>query len=142
MLIATTREIVDHEIARLSRSFCPELNFAKALEERFEETTARERADRLWLDGLIAIIVLNVCLGADYLLVKDAAMASVVKQMMLVTPLALGVNWLIRRNPRRRIRETSVALGTTVVCFVLKFMRRAPVTSPRLTSSTSSTPES
>jgi diguanylate cyclase (GGDEF)-like protein len=124
MLIPTTREIVDHEIARLSRSFCPELRFAKSLEERFEATTARERAYRLWLDGLIAIVVLNVCLGVDYLLVKDGAMATVVRQMMLVTPLALGVNWLMRWNPPLRIREASVALGTTVICFLALHAQR------------------
>ena len=36
----------------------------------------------------------------------------------LVTPLALVVNGLMRLNPPRRVREGSVALGITLICFV------------------------
>jgi diguanylate cyclase (GGDEF)-like protein len=37
---------------------------------------------------------------------------------MMVPPLALGVNWLMRLNPPRRLREGSVALGMTLICFI------------------------
>jgi diguanylate cyclase (GGDEF)-like protein len=88
------------------------------LEEQFEQATRRERSHRLWLEGLIAIIVLNCCLLADYLMVHDVLIESIVRHTALVTPLALAVNWLMLRNPSYRIREGAVALGTTLICFL------------------------
>jgi diguanylate cyclase (GGDEF)-like protein len=115
---ANAKPLVDREIDRLSRDFCPVLNFATPLEEQFEKSTASARAHRLWLEGLVAIVVFNCCLLADSLFVKDAVMASILRQSTLVTPLALAINWLMRCNPRQVIREGSVALGTTLICFI------------------------
>jgi diguanylate cyclase (GGDEF)-like protein len=114
----TTRETIDREIARLSRSVCRDLNFAGPLEDAFEAATASERAHRLWFEGLLAIVVLNCCLLADFLLVKNSMLVSIVKQTTLVTPLALVVNWMMRLNPPRRIREGAVAVGTALICFL------------------------
>jgi diguanylate cyclase (GGDEF)-like protein len=114
----TTWDIVDREIDRLSRKTFRDLAFSRPLEDQFEHATRCERSHRLWLEGLIAIIVLNCCLLADYLLVRDVLLASIVLQTTLVTPLALAVNWLMRRNPPYRIREGSVAIGTALICFL------------------------
>jgi len=67
---ATTRAAIEREIARLSSSFSQNLNFERTLEAEFEETTAMERAHRLWLEGLIAIVLFNCCLLADDLMVR------------------------------------------------------------------------
>jgi diguanylate cyclase (GGDEF)-like protein len=88
------------------------------LEDQFERDSGRERSYRLWLDGLIAIAVLNGCLLGDYLFVKDASLHSVVLRTALVTPIALAINLLMRWHPPRWIREGSVALGTTLICVV------------------------
>src|SRR5580700_5495771 len=95
----TTRATIDREIVRLSHSVCRNLNFACPLEDAFEVATASERAHRLWFEGLLAIVVLNCCLLADYLLGKSSMLVSIVKQTTVVTPLALVVNWRMRLNP-------------------------------------------
>ena len=114
----TTWDTVDREIDRLSRRAFGDLAFVRPLEDRFEQATRLERSHRLWLEGLVAIVVLNCCLLADYLAVRDVMLAAIIRQTALVTPLALAVNWLMRRNPPYRLREGSVAVGLTLICFI------------------------
>jgi diguanylate cyclase (GGDEF)-like protein len=117
--IATVhRSLVTREIERLRRSNFRRINFSRKLEKQFEQDTAKERSHRLWLEGLLAIIVFNGCLVADYLLVKNQTFDSLVRRTALITPLALVVNYMMRKNPRQWIREGSVALGTTLICFI------------------------
>lgn len=109
---------IQNEIRKLRSRRLRRLGFAPALEERFEQDTCKERSYRLWLEGLIAIIVLNLCLLADYLLVKDRMLISIVKQTEIVTPIALFVNYMMRRNLRAWAREGAVAAGMTIICFI------------------------
>lgn len=118
MLAMPSREIVDEEIDRLRQSKFRRLRFSDPLENRFERDTAKDRSYRLWIEGLLAIIFLNGCLLVDYILVKDSQWESIVLRTIVVTPLALCVNLLMRLNPRRWIREGSVAAGTTIICFI------------------------
>ncbi len=113
-----SREIINGAIDKLRRKRFQGLTFPKALEGEFEGTTAKERSYRLWLEGLLAILFLNGCLLLDYVLVENARWESIVLRTMLVTPLALLVNLLMRLNPRRWMREGSVAAGTTLICFI------------------------
>jgi diguanylate cyclase (GGDEF)-like protein len=112
------RDLVNEEIARLRRSNFRRLNFPRLLEESFERDTSRERSYRLWVEGLIAIVVLNLCLLVDYLLVKDRLLISVIKQTEVVTPLALVVNYLMRLNLPAWAREGSVAAGMSIICCI------------------------
>lgn len=118
MLAAPSREIINEAIDKLRHRRFRGLTFPGALEEQFERSTSKDRSYRLWLEGLLAILFLNGCLLLDYVLVKNARWESIVLRTMLVTPLALGVNLLMRLNPRRWIREGSVAAGTTLICFI------------------------
>jgi diguanylate cyclase (GGDEF)-like protein len=115
---ATNRDFVNEEVARLRHSNFRSLSFLRPLEEQFERDTAKERSYRLWLEGLLAILVLNGCLLVDYLVVKDVMFESVVKRTEIVTPLALLVNYMMRLNLTRWAREGSVAVGMTLICFI------------------------
>ncbi len=117
-----TGQEIDAEIARIRRRRFRSLSFGRSLEERFERETAEERSYRLWLEGFLAILALNGCLVADYFLVKDVHWETVVLRTMVVTPLALLVNSVTRRNPTGWIREGIVASGTTVIGLILMFV--------------------
>lgn len=110
--------IVENEIKKASRRFFRELNFTRALEDQFESYTAKERSHRLWLEGMLAIILLNCCLLLDYFLVDDVRWKGVVLRTMFVTPLAILVNAIVKFTRRPWIREGSVAAGTTIICFI------------------------
>jgi diguanylate cyclase (GGDEF)-like protein len=113
---STNRGLVERHIERLRGSSFQWLDFDSVLEDKFERDTGRERSHRLWLEGLLAILFLNGCLVVDYVLVKDAMLATALKRTMVVTPLALVVNCMMRMNLRRWIREGSVALAMTLIC--------------------------
>jgi diguanylate cyclase (GGDEF)-like protein len=114
----TKPDAIEEQIERLRGSDFRRLAFGSPLEEKFEQDTAKERSHRLWAEGLVAIGVLNVCLIVDCLVVKDAMWSSVVKRTAIVTPLSLLVNALMRRNPKRWIREGSVAVAVTLISFI------------------------
>lgn len=116
--ILTADYLIQHEIGKLRSRSLRWLRFAPVLEAKFERDTCKERSHRLWLEGLIAIIVLNLCLLADYLLVKDRMLISIVQQTEIVTPIALFVNYLMRLNLQAWAREGAVAAGMTIICFI------------------------
>lgn len=111
-------EILDEQIARFRRKGLKVLSFAEPLESRFEQDTAADRAHRLWLEGLIAILFLTGSLIADYLMVRDPAWKLIISRTMMVTPIALLVNLIMRVRPSRKLREGSVAIGITLICYV------------------------
>jgi diguanylate cyclase (GGDEF)-like protein len=92
------------------------------LEAQFESDVAKARAHRLWLDGLVAIIAFNVSLLTDYLFIRDAFLKRITLNLLIVTPLALVVNGLMRMNPPKHIREGSVAGAVTAICFITLYV--------------------
>ncbi len=115
---AYSQELLGSELERLRRTHFVRLIFPTALEDRFERDTAKGRSDRLWLEGLLAILALNVCLLMDLIFVRDVQLQSVVVRTLLVTPLALFVNSLMRRDLEQWVREGSVAIGATLICLI------------------------
>lgn len=111
-------EKVDEELTRLRRGGFHRLSFHRKLEEQFEQDTAKERSYRLWLEGFVAIVVFNGCLTLDDFFVRDMFLRHIVLRTVAVTPLALVVNGLMRLNPRKWIREGSVALGVSLICLL------------------------
>src|SRR5437879_11792924 len=59
-------DAVNRQIRRLSGLRFSWLSFSKELEDRFERDTAEERCARLWLEGLLAIVLFDLFLIADY----------------------------------------------------------------------------
>jgi len=121
---ATYRDFVVEEIDRMRHSHFRSLSFSRPLEEQFEQDTAKERSQRLWWEGLLAIVVLNGCLMVDYLLVKDRMLESIIRGTVVVTPLALLVNFMMRLNLKRWAREGAVAVGMTLICFMNLYVER------------------
>ena len=109
---------LEFELQRLGSSNFQRLRFEQHLEDQFERDTASRRSHRLWFEGLLAIVAANACLIVDYLLIKDGGWQTMMLRTMLLTPVALLVNSLMRRNPRRWIREGSVAAGTTLIASI------------------------
>ena len=109
---------VDSELERVQSRSLHLLGFGRGLEDRFESDTSAKRSRRLWFEGLLAIVIANVCMVADYLFVQDGRWQTMVLRALLLTPVALVVNSLMRSNPRRWLREGSVAAGTTVIAFI------------------------
>ncbi len=115
---AYSQELLGSELERLRRTHFVRLIFPTELEDRFERDTAKGRSDRLWLEGLLAILALNICLLMDLIFVRDVQLQSVVVRTLLVTPLALFVNSLMRRDLEQWVREGSVAIGATLICLI------------------------
>jgi diguanylate cyclase (GGDEF)-like protein len=119
---ADVRTVAGESLKGLRGQGFRRLQFLMALEQRFEDDSRKVRSHRMWLDGLIAIVVLNACLLIDYLIVKDPAWLLVVRQTAIITPLALAVNLLMRANPVRWVREGSVAAAVVVICYINLFV--------------------
>ena len=59
-------ELAITEIERLSQKGFRQLTLPEPLESGFEQSTFVQRAERLWIEGLIAIGLFNVYVIADY----------------------------------------------------------------------------
>lgn len=105
-------QVVSTQIKRFSGLGFQWLSFPEPLEERFEADTSRQRCARLWLEGLIAIVLFNLYLYADHLGTPREFYRALIVRAGIVTPLALLVNISMLRNPHRVFREASIV----VVC--------------------------
>jgi diguanylate cyclase (GGDEF)-like protein len=112
----TPRELAGEALKRLESMDFGGLVFPAQLEEQFEEATRKSRSFRMWAEGLVAILALNCCLLLDSLFVRDMQWMSVVRDTMIITPIALAANLLVYRNPRRWLREGSIALAMVAIC--------------------------
>ena len=107
----------------LRRGDLRSLRFPVALEVRFEEETRKSRAHRLWFEGIIAIVVFNLCLLFDYLFVGEASWQTLVWRTSIVTPLSLAVNILMRFNPPKWLREGSIFAAMVTICLLNLFVQ-------------------
>jgi diguanylate cyclase (GGDEF)-like protein len=114
----TIRATIDEALKSLDRPSFGGLAFSVPLEDRFEADTRAARSYRMWFEGLTAIIGLNFCLAIDYIFLKDVALLATVRMTMIVTPVAMVSNILVRRNPAAWLREGSVAVAMIVICFM------------------------
>jgi diguanylate cyclase (GGDEF)-like protein len=113
---------VDSEIVRLSGLRFRVLLFQEALERHFEEQTGPERCRRLWLGGLLAIGIFNLVLVICRLAHPNMLTRSIVLTLCLITPAAFLINLLMLYQPRKVVRELSVALVTTAVVLGLLYL--------------------
>jgi diguanylate cyclase (GGDEF)-like protein len=72
----------------------------------------------MWFEGLVAILGLNFCLLLDFEIVRDARWLMVVRNTASLTPFALAVNFLVRKNPVGWLREGSVAAAMIGICLL------------------------
>jgi diguanylate cyclase (GGDEF)-like protein len=112
------RAIVDGALKMLDRAAFQRLAFPDALESRFEADTRGARSHRMGFEGIVAILGLNGCLLLDYAIVRDSLWLSIVMHTAIITPVALAVNLLVRRNPTGWLREGSVATAMIAICMM------------------------
>ena len=99
----TNIEVVNRQIRRLSGLRFQWPSFPAALEDRFEQDTAERRCKRLWLEGLIAIVLFDLFLIADYYGGPDAFRRALVIRLLIVTPICLLVNASMLRKPGQQV---------------------------------------
>ncbi|HTH53071.1 MAG TPA: GGDEF domain-containing protein [Edaphobacter sp.] len=87
------------------------LSFPGELEDRFEEENAERRARRLWMEGLIAIILFDLFLIADFYSAPQDFRQAFVIRMLVVTPVCLLVNASMLHRPKKMFRESSIAIA-------------------------------
>jgi len=107
-------ELVDRQISRLSGLRFQWLSFPRELEDHFEEETAERRSRRLWMEGLIAIILFDLFLIADFYGDPVQFRKAFVIRLLVVTPLCLLVNASMLRRPYKVYRESSIAVAACV----------------------------
>jgi len=105
------REVNAH-IDRFSGLNFQWLRFSPLLENRFEADTAPTRSKRLALEGLVAITLYDLFLLADRLVQSANFHQAVILRLLLVTPLALLINFHLWRSPGTRFREFGIASVT------------------------------
>ena len=97
-----------HERARKRR-------FGGELEARFERERAPSRNRRVLANGLRSLLIFDVLLFSDYLLEPSGILRDVAIRVGIVTPLVLGIFWLIGRGLPTWLRESLVVLGCCLV---------------------------
>ena len=102
-------------ISRLTHSKARRLQFPPALELHFETLIGTARALRIWGEGLVAIVLLNCYLLLDCFAVHDSRWSPVLWKLLIVTPIALLANEIVRRNPPPLMREGAVALAVCAI---------------------------
>lgn len=103
------------EIERLSKKGFQQLTLPEPLESGFEGSTFVLRAQRLWIEGLLAIGFFNVYTVADYFIRGGVSWLPLQIRLCLVTPIALLVNISMRWSPNKVYRETSIALVSCII---------------------------
>jgi diguanylate cyclase (GGDEF)-like protein len=127
-------DLVLQQIEKLSLRKVQWLSFPEPLEGRFERDICVDRSKRLWVEGLIAIGVFNVFLLANYILLHTISWRAVLIRTILVTPIALLVNFTMSLKPERGYRESSISLASCWICFTHLYMERgAGVMGPEYT---------
>jgi len=119
-------ELVREQIEKLSARKVPRQAFPGLLEDRFEEDTRAYRSERLWVEGLVAIVFFNLFLFGCHLFLHAATWHAVLIRSALITPVALLVNFAVRLNPRAFYREGSIAAASCWICFVHLYLERGP----------------
>jgi diguanylate cyclase (GGDEF)-like protein len=108
-------ELALRQIERLSRRGFQQLALPEPLESGFEQSTFVQRAERLWIEGLIAIGLFNIYVISDYFIRGGVSWFPLQVRLCVVTPIALLINISMRWSPNKIYRETSIALASCLI---------------------------
>ncbi|HXC95956.1 MAG TPA: GGDEF domain-containing protein [Edaphobacter sp.] len=108
-------ELAIKQIERLSRRGFQRLELPEPLESGFEQSTAVQRAARLWIEGLIAIALFNFYVIADYLIRGGVSWFPLQVRLCIVTPIALLINVSMRWSPNKIYREAGIAVVSCLI---------------------------
>ena len=109
MSLEIDQTFVATQLDRLLQSGVRGLSFPAVLERQFERDRGAQRAQRLWREGLISIIVFNLFYVGEWLITRQVTLHELLTQLGIITPLSLVVNFTMLLNPPRWLREGSVA---------------------------------
>ncbi|HEX2918074.1 MAG TPA: GGDEF domain-containing protein [Edaphobacter sp.] len=87
------------------------LTFPQELEDSFERRTAQRRNKRLWFEALLAILLFDLFLIADYYGSHEQFRKAFVVRLLIVTPICLLIHSGLLRLRTRVWRESTVAIG-------------------------------
>jgi diguanylate cyclase (GGDEF)-like protein len=107
--------LIASQIDQLSGLIPRPLAFPRELEADFEAKTGNDRCRRLWIEGLVAIIMFDLFLLVDHLAPASIFDRALIVRLGIITPLALVINVLLLRNPGKIFREFSI---TGICCLV------------------------
>lgn len=129
--IPTPIDMVNRHIRRLTGLRFQWLMFPRELEDRFEADTSERRCRRLWLEGLIAIVLFDLFLIADYYGARPQFRQAFTIRLMVITPLCLLVNICMLRRPGKVFRESSIAVAACLAGLSQLYLEsnRSPVAS-------------
>ena len=117
MVSTTIYQLVPKQIERLSQRKFQWLSFPKELEDRYEKDVSAFRLGRLWVEGLVAIGLFNLFLFVNHFLLPSISWKDVLVRTVLITPIALLVNFTMRLRPGKVYRESSIALAACWICY-------------------------
>ncbi len=107
----TNIDVVNRQIRRFSGLRFQWPSFPATLESQFEQDTAERRCKRLWLEGLIAIVLFDLFLITDYFGGSYAFRRALVIRLLIVSPVCLLVNASMLQKPGPAARETAIAFA-------------------------------
>lgn len=122
MVSTSIYELVPKQVERLSQRKFQWLTFPKELEDRYERDVSAFRLGRLWVEGLVAILLFNLLLFANHFLMSSVSWKDVLFRSGLITPVALLVNFAMRLRPGKVYREASIALAACWICYTHLYM--------------------
>jgi len=124
-------DAVNRQIRKLSGLRFQWLTFPRELENRFEAETSERRCRRLWLEGLIAIVLYDLFLIADYFGARPQFREAFAIRLLMITPVCLLVNACMLRQPGRVFRESSIAFAACLAGLSQLYLEsnRSPVVS-------------
>ena len=110
-------EAVNRQIRRLSGLWFKWPTFPPSLEAAFEAETSERRCKLLWFEGLVALILFNLFLIADYYGEPTGFRKALIVRLLLITPISLIVNLNLLRGPGRHLREFSISFALCIAAF-------------------------
>ncbi|MHB1021767.1 MAG: GGDEF domain-containing protein [Acidobacteriaceae bacterium] len=106
---------MEDQIQTFGRNHFQWLNFGSELEAQFEQDTAARRGYRLWIEGVIAILVYDLFLISDHLIFPEKFFHAVIIRIAIVTPIAVIANTAMRFKLTRFQRESALVV-VMVLC--------------------------
>ena len=103
-------ELVVEQLERLSKHGYRNLGLPRQIEDSFEQATAPQRAERLWIEGLIAIGLFNAYVIANHFIHGGSSWFDLQLGLCIITPLALIINASMKWSPNRIYRESVIAV--------------------------------
>lgn len=116
-----------HTIERCLNDRARRLHFPPAVEDAYEAYRREYRARVMSSTIVPTLLIYNLFLLVDYVLLPQTFALALFGHLMVVTPLLLGVGWIVRRRPGLWMREclsASLPLAMAAQLLVIFYLNR------------------